>query len=248
MKKIFQFSSQPELLQYEELADLKSSFEVITNEQNLTPQQVLAQDFKIIELGAGDFEKFLPYFSALDVKVSHLLVADTLVRQGSIYRPMNILPEAVYSTVTDKVPKLKVSEPAVVVADYDFALAMTYKLAQSGFLKVIIANDDVQSRKKIKSIIQQFVFGVEVVGISLEELTELDSTNGLLILNLRKEKNPEAHESITYFNFLTPNAVFVDLQSKKEESLIEEARRAELIVFSEAEILKTKYATILEMK
>lgn len=248
MMKLIHFSKPSLLDQYDELGPLKSAFEISVNDKNLSAEEILKQNFDVIELGPGDFQNFVPLFKALDFKISRLGVADTIVKIGSFFQPMNLLPDAIYTTIVKKVPKLKISEPAVVIGEYDFILGMTNKLAQSGFLKIIIALEDIDSGKKIKEIISKFVFGVEITTISLEELTQLESSNGLLVINLEKDKNPEAHESITYFNFLSPKAVFVDLQSRKESSLVDEARRAELIVVGEVEILKTKYESLLELK
>jgi shikimate 5-dehydrogenase len=245
--KLIHFSSESLLSQFDELAEFRTSIEISKNEKHLSPEQILKEGFDVIELGPGDFQKFLPFFQALDIRMSRLGVADAIVKMNGIYHPVNLLADAVYSTISSRVPKLKISEPAVVIGEYDFILAMSYKLAQSGFLKVIIALDDKKSGEKIKSIITRFVFGMEITTISLEELTQLESSNGLLIINIEKEKYPDAHESITYFNFLSSNAVFADLQSKKENSLVEEARRAELVVVGEVEILKTKYSSLLEL-
>ena len=69
----------------------------------------------------------------------------------------------------------------------------------------------------------------------------------LLISNLSKKNSPEAYESITYFNFLSRGAAFVDLNSRNEPILVEEARRAEITVIDEIEILRIKYDMILEI-
>ncbi|MBC7467539.1 MAG: hypothetical protein H7256_16230 [Bdellovibrio sp.] len=247
MKRLIHFSAKSYLTEFEELADFKKSFEVFSNDENLSAEEILKKEYDVIELGPGDFEKFIPHFHSLDYKISRLLVADALIKMGDIYQPINLIPDAIYATVTEKVPSLKIAEPAVIIGEYDFLLAMTHKLAQCGFLKIIIALADPAQGEKIRQIISHYIFGVQVVTISLEELTQLDSSNGLLVINIDKQSDPEAYESITYFNFLTPNAVFVDMQSRTEDGLVEEARRAELMVFGEVEILKTKYQSILEL-
>ncbi|MFZ3231359.1 MAG: hypothetical protein WA160_14210 [Pseudobdellovibrio sp.] len=245
--KLLNFSDETVLHKYEELAELKGLFELHTNEKKLTAAEVLNGGFDIIELAEGEFAQFLPSIPALSIVISRLVVADTILKIGKVLKPFNLLADSVYRTISEKVPSLKISEPAVIIGEYDFVLSMSYKLAQSGFLKVIIALEDIEQGKKIKNLIQGFVFNMQIQLISLDELTQLDSSNGLLIINFEKEKNPEIHESLTYFNFLSPNAVFVDLKSRKEPSLIEEARRAELIVVEEVEILKTKYAYLLDL-
>lgn len=248
MIKLAHFSENSLLEKYDELKDLKTSFEVFKNEPKLSAEDILKQDLDVIELAAKDFANFLPLFSALDIKISRLTVADTLIRKNNIWYPANVLPDSVYNAIITKVPDLKNADPAVVIGEYEFVLAMSYKLAQSGFLKIIVAMDDQPGGQKIKAILKQFIFGVVIEVISLEGLTQLDSSNGLLIINLSKEKYPEAHESVTYFNFLSSHAVFVDLQSRQESSLVEEARRAELTVVGEIEILKAKYQALLEIK
>lgn len=247
MIKLTHFSEVTELEQLPDLESLTKQIQIIKNETKLSAEEILKKDFDAIELAESDFSEFLPLFPALNITINKLGVADTLVRLNSHYQPFNLLADAVYRTITDKVPDLKISTPAIVVGEYDFVLAMTHKLSQSGFLKVIISLDDLQKAQQIKNIIEQFVFGMQVVTVSSSELTQLDSVNGLLITNFDKQKSPEAHESITYFNFLIQNAVFVDLKSAHDSSLVEEARRADLFVIDESQVFKTKYLSLLEL-
>ena len=139
LKKLIHFSSQPFLAEYSELVDLKNQFEILTNVAHETPAKMLKNNYDIIELAAGDFELFKPLLQVLDLRTSRFGVADTLIKFQNDYRPMHLLSESVYKAILLKVPDLKTSESAVVIGDYDFVLAVTCKLAQSGFANIIIA-------------------------------------------------------------------------------------------------------------
>ncbi len=246
-KTLINFSEKSILENYSELAELKAHFQVFENEGKLQPHELLSSGFDIIELATGDFNFFKPLLTTLDLKTSRFGVADVLLKFKTDFRPMHLLSEAVYKAILLKVPDLKTSESAVVIGDYDFVLAVTYKLAQSGFFNIIIATHKNLDAEKIKKLIMAHVFNIQVSSVPLSELTQLESGSVLLISNLTRKSSPEAYESITYFNFLSRGAAFVDLTSRNEPTLAEEARRAEIIVIDEIDILKLKYESILEL-
>ena len=247
MKKVIHFSQISFLEKYSELADLKAQFEVFINENELSPRELLGAHVDIIELGTGDFESFRPLLTTLDLKTSRFGIADTLIKFKNDFRPMHVLSDSVYKAILTKVPDLKTSESAVIIGDYDFVLALTYKLAQSGFNKIIIATYKNSDAEKIKKLVLVYAFGLQISTVPLSELTQLESSSVLLISNLSRKNNPEAYESITYFNFLSRGAAFIDLCSRNEPVLAEEARRAEITVIDEIEILRIKYGMILEL-
>lgn len=247
LKKLIHFSSQSFLAQYSELVDLKNQIEILTNTNHETPAQMLKKNYDIIELAAGDFDQFKPLLPTLDLRTSRFGVADTLIKYQNDYRPMHLLSESIYKAILLKVPDLKTSESAVVIGDYDFVLAVTYKLAQSGFANIIIATSKNIDAEKIKKLIMNYAFNIQISTVPLNELTQLESGSVMLISNLSKKVNPEAYESLTYFNFLSRGAAFVDLNSRNEPVLAEEARRAEIIVIEESDILRIKYESILEL-
>ncbi len=248
--KLFYFSGQPTLDDSVDLLEIKKEFEVTANETSQIPQtaeEVLKKDYNVIELGSGDYSLFKPHLKSVDVKTSRLGVADCFVRVGTSFRPLQLLSEAVYAAILQKNADLKTSESAIVIGDFDFVLAMTYKLSQVGFFKIIIATNKPSEALQIKKLIQTYAFGIQISTVSLNELTQLESSSVLLISNLQRKINPEAYDSIAYFNFLSRGAVFIDMNSRNEPILAEEARRAEILVIEEIEILRIKYHSILEM-
>ncbi len=245
--KIIHFSEISALEKYPELSEIKKKFSVATNSNSLSAEQILREDFDVIELASGDFKNFKSVLKSLDLKTSRLNVADCLIKIHKDFRPVQLLSECIFKVILQKVPDLKSSESAVVIGEYDFVLAMTYKLAQAGFFKIIIATEKLTESNKIKTLVLAYAFNIVIETVPLSELTQLEGGSVLLISNLSKKANPEAYESITYFNFLARGAVFVDLNSRNEANLVEEARRAEIIVIEEVQILQQKYQTILEM-
>ena len=245
--KLIHFSDQSSLEKYQELSQFRTEIEVSSNVPPGPAGHLLKGNYDIIELASGDFQNFKSIVGSLDVKTSRLGVADCLIKINADFRPAHLISESVYKAILQKVPDLKNSESAVIIGDYDFVLAMAYKLAQAGFFNLIIATDRIAESQKIKKLVKMHAFGIEIQTVPLNELTQLESGSVLLVSNLNRKSNIEAYESLTYFNFLSRGAAFVDLNSRNEAILAEEARRAEIIMIEEIDILQIKYQTIIEI-
>ncbi len=244
--KIYNFSGPSELETDPSLAPYLENFEVIPF-QNLTPEQTLAKKFDFIELNPNDYEKFKPFINAVGWKVNHLGVADVLMRDGAFYRPLSIVADGILRLIRERMSSISTSTSVLVIGEFSFVLSVTAKLALAGFSHFIISlnqdNDFLTLEKRLK----EFIFNLSLTYVKLNELTQIQSTSSLLISNLTEKMNSEAYESLAYFNFLAHGAVFVDFNSSKNASLTEEARRAELAVIQEIEILTLKYKTLLEL-
>ena len=116
---------------------------------------------------------FKPLLPTLDLKTSRFGVADTMIKFKTDFRPIHLLSESVYKVILTKVPDLKTSESAVVIGDYDFVLTLTYKLAQSGFHKIIISTHKNSDAEKIKKLILVYAFGIQISTVPLVNLHNL---------------------------------------------------------------------------
>ena len=213
----------------------------------LTPQATLHQNYDFILIGDGDFEKFRPFIKAIGWKINHLGVADTLVREGNYYTPMNLMADCILSAIQTRMVTMSTSNTVLVIGEFDFVLSVTAKLALAGFSNFIVSLEDEFKFDIIKKRISEFIFNLDLKFVRLNELTQIQDTSSLLISNLSETTNREAYDSLTYFNFLSAGGVFVDANSLRNASLIEEARRAELNVIEEGEILTLKYKSLVEL-
>ena len=246
MKKLYSFSGQSELETSSRLQELKNEFEVISF-SGLSAQETLAKNFDLIELKGSEYELFKPIISAIGWKVSHLNTADVLVRDEKIYRPANVMADCILALIQKRQTHISTSASVMIIGDYNFVLSITAKLALAGFSHFIISFEDPESFANLKKRLGDFIFNLNLTYVKPNELNQVQSTSSMLISNISEVASPSAYESLAYFNFLSHGGIFVDAYSEKNGFLIDEARRAELTVIEEIEILTLKYKNLLEI-
>jgi hypothetical protein len=122
------------------------------------------------------------------------------------------------------------------------------KLAMSGFVEIIYSISDGSNTyselvdKKVKA----FVFNLNLRAVNINELTTSDLAGALLVCDFKKSTNKDAYELLTYFNFLLQGALFIDCNSINDSFLVEDARKAEIAVVDEREVITQKYFYLLE--
>ncbi len=244
-KTIYFFSHRTNTAFLDQLHFIKDDFEIIPY-QNFSAQETLKKNFDVIELADGDYEQFKPFISAVSWKTSHLGVADVLIKSGRSYRPLHLAADCILNVLKTKNYPLNTSKSAMIIGGYDFVCGVAVKIALAGYSQLIISLFEDQRKNELEKKIKEFIFNLNLTFIRLNELTQVQSTSGLLISNVSEEMDAEAYSSLTYFNFLSHGAIFVDFQSFKNSDLIEEAKRAELHAIEELEILTLKYKTLIE--
>jgi hypothetical protein len=244
MKKTYIFSDKINTDFLKDIPGLSEKLTVVPFE-GLTAEQALEKDFDSILLGEGDFQAFKNLLKALNWKTSHLEVADTLVKNHGGYLPMNLNADCILQTLLHRQVKLDTSQSLMVIGTYDFVLSVVAKMALTGYSKFYISLYGPDRFSEMAKHVNEFVFNLKLNHIQLNELTRVQTASGLMIANLTQEMDPEAFEAMTYFNFLSHGATFVDFQSYKNDTLIEEAKRAELQVVEELEILTLKFHSLI---
>ncbi len=244
MKKVYLFAENTNTEFLKDLDFVTGKLEIVPF-QGLNAAEALSANFDSILLGEGDYEFFKPLLKGVSYKTNHLGVADTLLKTPAGYKPLNLNADCILQVLKDRHFKLDTSHTAMVIGTYDFVLSVTLKIALSGYSHIIVFLPDKTSSAQLAKNIKNFVFNLNVQSIELNDLTRLQTTSGILISNLNATTDKEAFESLTYFNFLSHGAIFVDFQSYGDAGLIEEARRAELNVVEELEILTLKFKSLI---
>ena len=244
--KILNFS-QPKFLSLISTSTLFNKFEII-EKNNDEALPLLKQNIDVIEMMPNDFEQFKDHVMAVDWKTKQLDMADCLVAENNSYRPINLLPIAIMELITHNYKKMNSRLPVIIIGEYHFVLSVATQLAISGFEEIVISlSDNNESMNQlIEKKIKSFVFNLNLKFVNINELTTSNTVCTLLISNFKKELNIDAYELLTYFNFLLPGAVFVDCNSLNESSLVEEARKAEIAVIDEVQVLEQKYQYLLD--
>lgn len=245
MKKVYLFSENYNAEFIKDLGDTKNQLEIIPS-LKLSAEQALAKEFDYILLLNGEFVQFRNLIGAIGWKTNQLGVADALVRVEGGYKPINLNADCVLQTLRQRSFKLDTLQSIVVIGYYDFVLSVAVKMALSGYSNIIISVVESHKADEVVKKMKDFIFNINIKAVDLNDLTFLQTTSGLLISNVTPEVDKDVYETLTYFNFLSQKGVFVDFSSYSNPILIEEAKKAELNVVEELEILTLKFKSLLE--
>lgn len=225
-----------------------SHFE-IQPEAEFAPDELLKQKFDVIELDAERYAEFREYLPAVEWKTNHIASADCLIFKNNIYKPYNILADTIIRILKKNVDRVNSQLPVIVIGDYHFIFSVVTKLALSGFVEIIVApiNSDASELKNLEVGIKSFVFNLKMKIVAIDDITSADQNAFLMISNFPKEKNEFAYDLLIYFNYLSEGAVFIDCNSINDASLVEEAKKAEIFVIDEVEVLEHKYEYLKEL-
>lgn len=230
--------AQSELLEKFEIVDLS----------DLSAAEAVAKKLDVIEIAPNDFEAFKDHAQAIDWKTNLVGIADALILQDGKYRPVNLQVEALLLSIKKNSKRINSQLPVIVIGDFHFVFGTVAKLAMSGFIEIIFSITDGSStyselvEKKVKS----FVFNLNLHSVNINELTTSDLAGALLVSDFKKSTNKDAYELLTYFNFLLQGALFIDCNSINDSFLVEDARKAEIAVVDEREVITQKYFYLLE--
>ena len=244
--KIGNFSQDKFITKLSEF-ELLEKFEVV-DLAGLSVEEVLAMKLEVIEIAPNDFAVFKDYTQAIDWKTNLVGIADALLLQDGKYRPINLQVESLLLSIKKNSKKINSQLPVIIIGDFHFVFSVVAKLAMSGFVEIIYSITDGSDaytelvEKKVKS----FVFDLNLRSVNINELTTSDLAGGLLVSDFKKSTNKEAYELLTYFNFLLQGALFIDCNSINDSFLVEDAKKAEIAVVDEREVITQKYFYLLD--
>jgi hypothetical protein len=245
--KIYNYSQKKFITKLGE-SELFERFEV-TEHESMSPTEILAQNYDVIELSPNDFEVFKDHVLAVDWKTSQLGMADCLIRQkNGAYRPMNLISVTILDLLKKSKTKINSQLPALVIGEFHFVYAVCVQLALSGFIEIIASITDSEESygSLLEKKIRAFIFDLNLRIVNINELTTSELVGALLISDFKKELNKDAYDLLTYFNFLSQGALFIDCNSINEPSLVDDARKAEIAVIDEGQLITRKYNYLLE--
>lgn len=214
---------------------------------------LLKRKYDVIEFDGSQYKEFMPFVKAVDWKTSSIGAADCLIFKNNAYKPYNILAETLAGILKKNVQRVNSQLPVIIIGDAHFVISVAAKLALSGFIKIVVSlivsvTDSEESiLKEFERKIKSFVFNLDLKIIPIGELTSADQAGFLLISNFKREKNKDAYDLLAYFNFLSEGASFFDCNSIEDSYLVDDARKADIFVIDEVEILENKYNNLLEL-
>ncbi|MEK6628653.1 MAG: hypothetical protein AABY53_08500 [Bdellovibrionota bacterium] len=221
------------------------------NEDSIT--DLLKRKYNVIEFDGARYKDFMPFVKAVDWKTNSIGTADCILLTDNAYKPYNILAESIASILKKNVARVNSQLPVIIIGDVHFVMSVASKLALSGFIKIVVslvvsASDSEESiLREFERKIRSFVFNLDLKIIPISELTSADQAGFLLISNFKREQNKDAYDLLVYFNFLSEGASFFDCNSIEDSYLVDDARKADIFVIDEVEILENKYNNLLEL-
>lgn len=206
-------------------------------------EQLMISGNHIIEIAPESYADYKQHLTAIDWKISQIGVADCLVLCEQRYLPVNALAEAVSRIIRKKPEHFNSLRPVILVGDSLFISAVVMKLVLAGFTEIIVCPVDLAAAdyEGFSQKIRSYAFGLQLKVVEVNDLTSLKEAGALLIAHLEQQAYPDDYELVAYFNFLSPGAVFIDCNSLQNAILAEEARKAEIFVVDEREVLLNKY-------
>jgi hypothetical protein len=239
--------SQEKFITKLESSELLEKFE-ITDLTDLSVKEIVAKKLEVIEIAPNDFETFKDYAHAIDWKTNLVGIADALILQGGKYRPVNLQVEALIMSIKKNSKRINSQLPVIVIGDFHFVFSTVAKLAMSGFVEIIYSISDGSNTysELVEKKVKAFVFNLNLRAVNINELTTSDLAGALLVCDFKKSTNKDAYELLTYFNFLLQGALFIDCNSINDSFLVEDARKAEIAVVDEREVITQKYFYLLE--
>lgn len=224
------------------------SFE-IQPEVELSAGELLKKKFDVIELDPDRYAEFREFLPAVEWKTNHIRSADCLIYKNNIYKPYNILADTIIRILKKNVGRVNSQLPVIVIGDYHFIFSVVSKLALSGFIEIIVApvNAIDSELEDLKAGINSLFFNLNMKIVAIGDITSAEQNAFLMISNFPKEKNTFAYDLLIYFNYLSEGAIFIDCNSINDASLVEDARKAEIYVIDEVEVLEHKYDYLKEL-
>ena len=244
---IFDYSLNRKIAKLEGTPALKA-FEVQPDEV-ISAAELLNRKFNVIEIDGEQYDEFAQYLSVVDWKTSNIASADCLILNNNVYKPFNILAATIVRILKKNVELVNSQRPVIVIGDNYFIFSVVTELALSGFVNIIVSpiDSDAKASQELEKRIKRLFFNLNLKIIAIEEITSAEQNAFLMISNFPKEINRFAYELLIYFNYLSEGAVFIDCNSINDSNLVEDARKAEIFVIDEVEVLENKYNYLVEL-
>ena len=226
------------LSQVSDLSELKFHYEPISEDH------LLNGEYDLIELSESQTQNIMKKFSMLDWEIQTSQAADCFIKQHDHFKPCQMNAEVFRQCIEFQKIIVDISYCAVLIGDYSFVTTFAMMLGKLGYKKIYIVSienlffgDRIDNLKKV-------LFDIELKQLSFDELATIPDVASLLAIDFELDENAEVVEILTYFNFLSKNAIFFDMQGYINHSLTLEAEKVQLKVINSLEFYITKYKLI----
>lgn len=216
-------------------SDTKIHFEPMSEEE------LLASDFDLIELSEEQNLDILSKMTMLDWQIQSTGAVDAFTKDKNGFKPLHLSATAFVNFLQSKHITLDTAKNAVLVGGYSFLMTFGLALAKLGFNKIYLISPGHASYENKIAELQKNLFNVHIQQLTLDDMSNISELASLLVIDFDLNEFPDTVETLTYFNFVTENSVFFDLQNYMNDTLSSEAERASLRVLDSAEFHLHKY-------
>lgn len=165
--------------------------------------------------GKGSIEKF----HVLPTQVRKLEVFDSLFRESGALLPRLIMPEALRQFLVFSAKEIDIRDPAFIVGDTPMVRIAGSVLADMGYATVYLVGEG-EALQEEKAVLKRAQFGVQYQIVNPENLT-LQAVSASLLINTASLPEGDVFlNDLSYFNYMKPEGVVLDLNPVNEEKLL----------------------------
>lgn len=207
----------------------------------MSDDEIINSKFDLIELSELQSQSLLSQMSMLGWQIQSTGAVDAFTTDKNGLKPLHLSSVAFVNFLQSKHITLDTAKNAVLVGGYSFLMTYAIALAKLGFNKIYLISPGNADYKNKISETQKSLFSVQIQQLTLDEMADMSELASLLIIDFDLNEFPDTVETLTYFNFVTENAIFFDLQNYMNEALTSEAEKASLRVLDSTEFHLHKY-------
>jgi hypothetical protein len=227
------------------LAKLNESKEIEFNleHKEINLSEIVTETFQLVDFSWEVFKQLTPIIHRAEAMVQKLNWADTGLIINNNFRPILLNEKILSEMISSKNAVVDREYCVSVVGDLSTLASFINLFQRMGYKKInFYTRQDVLSEASQFAILAMKLFiNLKVEVKPFDELTYNEELSSLLIVDAELDREKELFEDLSYFNFLSPNSIFLDFRSDINNLLQLEADKAELMVLDGREFFLKKY-------
>lgn len=227
--------------------ELKDKIEIVSSELSL--DALVMNPYDMMEWSWGDFKQMTPLLHRAETLVQKLGWSDAAISISKELKPMLLHERALAEILTQEKVSLRRDYVASIVGDLSTLANFVNFIQKLGYSVIRFfcsPHERIEAEKLSLRLTKMFV-NLKIEIHNFEEITEIEGLASLVIVDVDLSVHKELFEIISYFNFMAPNSIFLDLRELMYEQLRLEAEKAELTCLSGISFWTTRYRLALRL-
>lgn len=181
----------------------------------------------------------LSQFHVVPTQVRSVELLDSLFLEDGAWYPRLLIHEALRRVLVADAKDLDIRAPAFIIGDGDLSRVVAAVLAEMGIAEIFLVGD-LSRLKEQKRILSRSQLGIVFHILASEELTMQATSAGIVVNTADLSQQQVLLTDLSYFNFMKQAGFALDISFETaENTLLDEAERAELRALSPALIMRT---------